>query len=435
MYSRLFIKCIFLAEFHPQVGPSIVTQVPDGYFSCDRFNQVSEYIIPKPELCDRLTAVRDCDGDWVLGHPIRLRHSKFARKAIIFNVCFVFDSKLEPKSFVSIENLVAKVARYTADLEIESSFLTAPSPTIPINAIFTTLMRDINQNSFSILPVNQTNVWHLKLDPIWQDPPQVLDHEVPVPVVDFLSHFGSEVLSEWDLSIRMIIPHLNGTNHVAKIAEITNQDCSIVRSSIQHLLYFNCVTLTDIFQYGNMYRVTPGIRRFFQELKMQEDCLASVRLNPKKPLPSFDIVFCLYCKLQPGITVHQLTVMEKKKFQDSNICLKKWIIFGILNGFVQRVHKYPLSRSDNPLPLALIEKIHSQVTSSGVVDTSVKSSTNGDQPVGEGSDITIAIKRKKSEEYIKSLIIDGGCSYDQLSTQFGLNNDELDLLFSSSFFK
>lgn len=39
--------------------------------------------------------------------------------------------------------------------------------------MFQTIFDDINKNSFSILPVDDTNVWFLKIDPVWNDPPPV----------------------------------------------------------------------------------------------------------------------------------------------------------------------------------------------------------------------------------------------------------------------
>lgn len=66
------IRCIFLCEFHPKLGPKIkcqvnliknicqfaqfhnlnvfIHQVPDDYISKEIFDAVSVYIIPKPQL-------------------------------------------------------------------------------------------------------------------------------------------------------------------------------------------------------------------------------------------------------------------------------------------------------------------------------------------------------------------------------------------------
>jgi hypothetical protein len=47
---------------------------------------------------------------------MRVRHEKYERKAIIFDVCFVVAGQLQPKLFPSFENLVSKVRlKFIAD--------------------------------------------------------------------------------------------------------------------------------------------------------------------------------------------------------------------------------------------------------------------------------------------------------------------------------
>lgn len=50
------MKSIFLAEFHPQQGPRIIHEYPTGFFlgtnHCLEFEDISEYVIPKPALCN-----------------------------------------------------------------------------------------------------------------------------------------------------------------------------------------------------------------------------------------------------------------------------------------------------------------------------------------------------------------------------------------------
>lgn len=64
---------------------------------------------------------------------------------------------------------------------------------------------------------------------------------------------------EWDLSIQQILPYIDGHNYVKKIAELAKQDKEVVLTGIRHLVYYNCVYMSDIFQYTNMYRVVEGV--------------------------------------------------------------------------------------------------------------------------------------------------------------------------------
>jgi hypothetical protein len=55
------LLALFYADFHHIQGPRVVYEVPSGFMtdksSAFDFDAVSEYIIPKPELCGRLVTV------------------------------------------------------------------------------------------------------------------------------------------------------------------------------------------------------------------------------------------------------------------------------------------------------------------------------------------------------------------------------------------
>ncbi len=67
------IRCIVFSEFEVKLGPQIAFQVssmvyfsgimtakvPEGYISKDEFTAVKKFLIPKPELCDRLIVMCD----------------------------------------------------------------------------------------------------------------------------------------------------------------------------------------------------------------------------------------------------------------------------------------------------------------------------------------------------------------------------------------
>jgi hypothetical protein len=51
------IRAIFYAEFDNIVGPKILYQAPDNYVSADDFDDISEYMITKPDLCGKVLTV------------------------------------------------------------------------------------------------------------------------------------------------------------------------------------------------------------------------------------------------------------------------------------------------------------------------------------------------------------------------------------------
>ncbi|KAM9888289.1 hypothetical protein OXX79_013022, partial [Metschnikowia pulcherrima] len=73
------ITAIFYAVFHPVKGTQIVHQVPEGSIGSSdlepnsdvlfNFDTVKNYIIPKPQLCNKLVSFK-INEFRVLGYPV-----------------------------------------------------------------------------------------------------------------------------------------------------------------------------------------------------------------------------------------------------------------------------------------------------------------------------------------------------------------------------
>ncbi|CAH1773720.1 unnamed protein product, partial [Owenia fusiformis] len=57
-------------------------------------------------------------------------------------------------------------------------------------------------------------------------------------------------------------------------------------------------------------------------------------------LPEFKDVFVLYCGLNPGITVRDLCARHNP--HTLRVDERKLIQFGLIKGFIRRMHKYPI---------------------------------------------------------------------------------------------
>lgn len=115
---------IFYCTFHPTQGPKVLYEVPEGSILSKTsplvdFDSISEYLIPKVELCAKLVTISTPTCK-VIGYPINLEHKKFQRNALMFNLAFVFDKDAEISSY---EPVVRKMARVLKALEKESEFL------------------------------------------------------------------------------------------------------------------------------------------------------------------------------------------------------------------------------------------------------------------------------------------------------------------------
>lgn len=86
------LLAIFLVEFDNHVGRTLAFQEPEDTFSADEFDDISDYLIPKPQLCGRLVMLR-VNGRVVLCRPVCLEGTQYARNALIFSLGFVIDPR------------------------------------------------------------------------------------------------------------------------------------------------------------------------------------------------------------------------------------------------------------------------------------------------------------------------------------------------------
>jgi hypothetical protein len=90
-----------------------------------------------------------------------------------------------------------------------------------------------NSNKFFVrFTVDEANTIDLKLFPMYDDPPIVNDHEVPVLIVDLSGY----VDKHWDMTMRRILPFINGINSVKRISKVSEVNPKYVRLAVQHLM-------------------------------------------------------------------------------------------------------------------------------------------------------------------------------------------------------
>ncbi|KAI8841351.1 nitrogen permease regulator 2 [Chytridium lagenaria] len=423
------LLALFYSEFHHIQGPKVVYEIPEGFVKANTllavspgralstpnlaasltlsphpgssthasggggappadapenqldFDAISEYIIPKPVLCNRLVTISTKQYK-VMGYPVSIESQKYERNALIYNLCFVFEKDADATSY---EQIVRKMARVLRSLEVESEFLHNSVTKSNILNIMEQLIQDLNTYFECQIPINDANMINLKLLPVFSNPEPVRDWQVPVALVNI-----EKVMDKyWDMTIRRIVPFINGVFYVKKIAEVADVETDLVRIAIQHLLYFGCVKLVDIFKFSNVYAINHSLNGFLESHELQSECLQFVsKRDLELPPPSFAYVFRLYCSFKHGLTVKEW--VDENNVLSLNIDIRRFIVFGIVKGFLYRVRKYPLW-----VPL------------------------KGDAAAEiDGSDGEV-VRRFRS-------YLDGRCHYDQLCTEFQMSPSDLD---------
>ncbi|KAB7497603.1 Nitrogen permease regulator 2-like protein [Armadillidium nasatum] len=394
------IECIFLCKFHPDLGPIIVCQYPENYFSKEVFESIHNYLISKLQI-KKKTITLSVFGNKVSGYPNEIKDFKYLRNALIYNLCFVCDSKSRS---VQYEPVVKKISEYLENFELENGFLSSQESTEKLSGILKEIIEGLNnygqctvkislqsqplnerrvsfrsekkpeidygkslcgkterryslysdrknseivskKNSEIVSKINKKpseskdkekvecqskekepyiSVLNLKqVVRIRSDPIQVQDHHVPILMC----------------SKNKILPYIDGLSHIAKIAAEADVHNNLVKACVQNLVYYRVVKLLPIFQYSNVYVTLPGLHALYTNKDIQDKCLRAVSKSSVQ-LPTLSNVFQMYSSMTYGVSVRDLSV----RFRPQLLFIEeqKLIQFGVLHGFIRRIHHYPI---------------------------------------------------------------------------------------------
>ena len=175
---------------------------------------------------------------------------------------------------------------------------------------------------------------NLKLFPTYPNPPEVRDWDVPVLTIDLANHFSGS----WDLTLVRLIPFIDGVSHTRRIAQLAEVDLELTRQCIQHLLYYSYAVVIDIFQYSNMYAVRPQIASIADVAEIGIECAEYVSV-PGHPVPTVPTLMRMYSMLRQGRMVSDW--IEELGQDARSIDVRRLVTFGVINGFLRRVHRYP----------------------------------------------------------------------------------------------
>ncbi|CAI5735732.1 unnamed protein product [Hyaloperonospora brassicae] len=334
------IKGLFYSEFDNVAGPVILFQAPPNVLSNEVFDSVSGYIIIDKALCGKIITVR-AQQMKIVGYPVCIEDDKYHRNALLFNIGFVFNDHVETAPYRPI---IRKLGAVVEGMEKESGFLYDPNKKALLGTILPQILRDLTLNGECTIPVDAANIINLKLFPSLQDPPSVCEYQVPVAIRDLRALLEN---SEWDLALQQIVPFIDGVRYVKRISLEADVEIAIVKKCVRQLLYYGCVTLIDIFLHSNIYANTPKIAVLANDQKLQAECAVYIAKSGYAP-PSFARIFALYCSVQPSLRMSDFAVVyfESLAFID----VRRFITFGLIHGFLRRVHRYPIciDRSSSP---------------------------------------------------------------------------------------
>jgi len=97
--------------------------------------------------------------------------------------------------------------------------------------------------------------------------------------------------------------------------------------------------MVDIFQYSNMYTLKPSITRLAADETIITECGTYVTRRGFTP-PPWPTLLGLYSRLLPAVTIHEW--LEGNEVLNLGIDPRRFVSFGIIKGFLRRVHRWPV---------------------------------------------------------------------------------------------
>ncbi|CAF9941690.1 MAG: Nitrogen permease regulator 2 [Alectoria fallacina] len=355
------LKAIFFATFDVTEGPKVLHQVPTSSITASpsspsipllHFPPISSLLIPHPTLCNSGLLTLTHSHHRILSYPQHIASPSYPRNAYTFNFCLVL---AEDAAFSSYVPVVRKLNALFRTLEEQSQFLSCDGSAPDsgkIYALCEILLEDLNNYSEAMIPIDASNTLNIKLFPTYPPPPPLYAHHVPLATV----RLEDLVDENWDLTMLRVLPWIDGVNSVKQIALLADADFKLVRKAISHLLYYGCVLLLDIFSFGAIYAPTPEVAAFVESKEMQAECGRYVALGEgdglgaekgeeqeEKGTLSGTHLAELYLSLRQGHSVKSWC-MERADVA-ARIDVRRFITFGVIKGFLYRVHKYALATS------------------------------------------------------------------------------------------
>jgi nitrogen permease regulator 2-like protein len=469
-----------------RTGPKIVHQVPEDSISTNTdlsasvtgpastspsapllsFSTISRFLIPRQSLCGNLIALSpppltpSTPPTLVLSHPICLTSPHYPRNEFIFNFALVLG---EPSTIdvPSYKSVVKKLAHLMRSLEEQSRFLSddnAPPNAGKIYSLCEMLMEDLNNYCECMIPIDELNTLNIKLFPTLPNPASVKPWHVPL----FTVRIETMVDENWDLTMLRIIPFVDGVNSVKRIAMLADADLKLTKKCVKHLLYYGCVLLLDIFSFSAIYAPTAEFANLIaKDTEMQKECARYVNtafapsaqeeaiidsaerrtsgLTNVTTLQDEEIwpltgkgeaidgvaIVQLFANLRQGLTVREWYTQNANLL--ANIDLRRFVTFGVIKGFIYRIHRYAIR---TPRASALLVQPDGSDELDGNLTRSMSSEHHLTEQYASNSKKKhhTAAKTNRSDQSLNAQImhfLDGTHCFDEICAELGIGEKDL----------
>lgn len=290
----------------------------------------------------------------------------------MFNFCIVIETDVDE---IPYEAVVRRLAKTFTEMETQNHFLSQEDVSNDrdrrsIESLLEIIKEDLNNYQECMIPVGKSinpppsqalalldalisslcsqltsstddaNTINMKLFPHHPVPAPIKPWHVPITKISF-----EPIMDDtWDLTMKLIIPLIDGISDVRRLSIRADVALDLTIIALRHLLYYDSIIILDLFLFGNIYACTPEINDFVADNDgMQKECADYVFINGHR-MSNFWLVR-LYTSLSTSRTLKEWIKMHLENGLPvlDVLDVRRFIQFGIIKGFLYRVHKYIVS--------------------------------------------------------------------------------------------
>ncbi|KAF7188402.1 Nitrogen permease regulator 2-like [Pseudocercospora fuligena] len=381
------LKAVFYARFHPERGPSVIHQYPNntiraapGHEPLLPWSDISSYIIPPYDLCNQPLSICT-NGYRIIAYPVSLEHDDYHRNRFTFNVCFVLTEDEDAHPW---QQVARKTARFFTEIEWDDCMLQKEEDSVGlvwageegyprrdggtdvgnVYGLLESIVEDLNKYGETCVRIDAVHILNLRLEypkEYAKDAPdRIRAWDVPLLV----RSVPSPGEWTWDLTLVRIHDFIDGIKHVQKIAELADVELKLVKRAVKELVHHGKAILLDIFHFQAIYACTDEMVYLLQDPELRNECRRYVAVLPttkgtnasvasssvngaaQDDLPAREDIVSLYSSLSPGLNLSDFCLTNKDEL--ACIDIRRFITFGIIKGFLRRIHKYALAMEHRP---------------------------------------------------------------------------------------
>ena len=431
-------------------------------FSLLPFSSISAYVIPPHELSNRALAMC-ARGFRVLGWPVSIEGEGYERNRFVFNVCFVVEEEEErggeEEGRRDWERVVGKMAGFMRGLEVEGAggILRREEREVDeraargedegefegmVGRVLREVWEQVNRFGECCVWVSGTQVLNLRVEEKrksgWNKKVKVKKvraWDVPLLVRELPDQRGWT----WDLVLEKVHPFVDGVNHVKRIARLADVDMKLVKKAVWELVLHERVMLLDIFHFQAVYTLTADFALFVGNLEVIDECREYVAIDPRDSMfasvldkqvieecsetPDRAKIVELYSILKPGLSVADLCLAHQSQL--ANIDVRRFITFGVVKGFLKRMHKYALALDPPDMQIA------PQTTVEDLDKAWRKAALSSGWATPPVDVVSLQEKLETEEEKARQegaklvKLLDGNHCLDQVCVEMGMHEKEL----------